>query len=162
MRRHTTDRNGRPAPRSSGRAYGSGSVTVPFGGCTEKSNVKAGGKACPIRFQCAGCTFYRPDPSYLPAVEDQIRSLRTEREMAVMMEVDEFVVRNFDDQIAAYKRVVDQMHQQLADMEPQERAEVQEASTVLRKMRATASGRGSVALPVPTFPWQREAEGEGA
>nr|WP_203691580.1 tyrosine-type recombinase/integrase [Streptomyces sp. SID12488] len=159
MRRHTTDHNGRPAPRSSGRAYGSGSVTVPFGGCTEKSNVQAGGKACPIRFQCAGCTFYRPDPSYLPAVEDQIRALRTEREMAVMMEVDEFIVRNFDDQIAAYKKVVTQMHGQLEAMEPEEREQVEEASAVLRKMRATRSGRGAVALPIPTFPGQRDEAG---
>lgn len=48
-------------------------MTVPFDGCTEKTNVKASGKACPIRFQCAGCTFYRPDPFYLPALEDHIR-----------------------------------------------------------------------------------------
>ena len=54
-----------PAPPPTQRA----SVSVPFGNCTEPSNVNAGGGACPIRFQCAGCGFYRPDPSYLPALE---------------------------------------------------------------------------------------------
>jgi hypothetical protein len=51
-----------PAPFTSSTAYERASVFVPFGNCTEPSNVKAGGGACPIRFQCAGCGFYRPDP----------------------------------------------------------------------------------------------------
>ena len=63
-----TDAAGNPAPFTSPTAYQRASVSVPFGNCTEPSNVKAGGGACPIRFQCAGCGFYRPDPSYLPAL----------------------------------------------------------------------------------------------
>ena len=61
------------------------SVAVPFGNCIEPSNVKAGGKACPIRFQCAGCGFYRPDPSYIPAIEEHINSLTADREIASAM-----------------------------------------------------------------------------
>ena len=38
-------------------AYERRSVAVPFGGCTEPSDIKAGGQACPIRFQCSGCGF---------------------------------------------------------------------------------------------------------
>ena len=45
-------------------------------GTVSSPNVKAGGKACPIRFQCAGCGFYRPDPSFIPAIEEHINSLR--------------------------------------------------------------------------------------
>ncbi|WP_257579027.1 tyrosine-type recombinase/integrase [Streptomyces sp. JJ38] len=44
-------------------------VQLPYGNCTEPTTIKAGGKSCPLRFQCVGCGFYRPDPSYLPAVE---------------------------------------------------------------------------------------------
>ena len=62
-----TDAEGNPAPFTNPTAYQRASVSVPFGNCTEPSNVTAGGGACPIRFQCAGCGFYRPDPSYLPA-----------------------------------------------------------------------------------------------
>ena len=64
------DKNGAPAPISGATAYQMRSVAVPFGNCIEPSNVKAGGKACPIRFQCAGCGFYRPDPSYILAIEN--------------------------------------------------------------------------------------------
>ena len=76
------DAAGNPAPFTSPTAYQRASVSVPFGNCTEPSNVKAGGSACPIRFQCAGCGFYRPDPSYLPALEQHIAALRADRETA--------------------------------------------------------------------------------
>jgi integrase len=55
MRLQVVDRSGHPAPMASDVAYEARSVAVPFGNCIEPSNVKAGGKACPIRFQCAGC-----------------------------------------------------------------------------------------------------------
>lgn len=148
MRLHATDRAGRLTPLSE-RAYLRGSVQVPFGNCTEPSNVKAGGHACPIRFQCVGCPSYHPDPSYLPAMEDHVRQLRAQRERAAMMGVDVFVVRNMDDEIAAYKKRVDQMRDQVEAMDPDERERVQEASAVLRKVRAAQAGRGAVALPMP-------------
>jgi integrase len=154
MRLHTVDRAGRPAPMASATAYQARSVAVPFGNCTEPSNVKAGGKACPIRFQCAACPSYRPDPSYLPAIEDHIRSLKADREMAVMMETDEFVVRNLDDQITAFKGTAETMRKLMEGMSVDERGEVEEAAAVLRKVRA-AAGSTAVALPMPTFPAPR-------
>ncbi|MFI9724666.1 tyrosine-type recombinase/integrase [Streptomyces sp. NPDC052396] len=160
MRLHTTDRKGRLTPLSQ-TAYLRGSVQVPFGNCTEPSNVKAGGHACPIRFQCVGCPSYHPDPSYLPAMEDHIRQLRAQREKAVMMDVDEFVVRNMDDEIAAYKKRVDQMRDQVEAMDPDERERVEEASAVLRKVRAAQAGRGAVALPMPVVRRPR-IDGAGA
>ena len=36
-----------------------GQVAVPFGICTEPTNVKAHGQACPFRHQCFGCTYFR-------------------------------------------------------------------------------------------------------
>jgi site-specific recombinase XerD len=162
MRLHTVDRKGKPAPMASATAYEARSVAVPFGNCTEPSNVKASGKACPIRFQCAACPFYRPDPSYLPVIEDHIRSLKADKEMAVMMEADEFVVRNLDDQIAAFKgtvetlrKLLEAMGEQERDEVEQERDEVAQASAVLRKVRA-AQGHGSVSLGMPGFPGQRD------
>lgn len=154
MRLHTVDRRGKYAPMTSASAYEARSVAVPFGNCTEPSNVKAGGKSCPIRFQCAACPFYRADPSYLPVIEDHIRSLKADKEMAVMMEVDEFAVRNLDDQIAAFKGTVETLRKLLESMGQDERNEVEEASAVLRKVRAV-QGHGSVSLPMPGFPGQR-------
>ncbi|MFD7338493.1 tyrosine-type recombinase/integrase [Streptomyces violascens] len=140
MRLHVVDRNGNPAPMTSNNAYEMRSVQVPFGGCVEPSNVKAGGQACPIRFQCAGCGFYRPDPSYLAAIEDQIRDLKTDKETALAMGTDEFVIRNLQDQIDAYKKVAANMHEQIAGLPEAEREELMESVKVLRKSRA-ARGR---------------------
>lgn len=158
MRLHTTDRKGRLTPLSQ-TAYFRGSVQVPFGNCTEPSNVKAGGHACPIRFQCVGCPSYHPDPSYLPAMEDHVRQLRAQRERAVMMDVDDFVVRGMDEEIAAYRKRVDQMRDQVQAMDPDERERVEEASAVLRKVRAAQAGRGAVALPMPVV---RREQRDGA
>ncbi|MFQ6398987.1 hypothetical protein ACLMAJ_36815 [Nocardia sp. KC 131] len=138
------DRNGHRAPIRSATAYQAKSVAVPFGNCHEPSNVKAGGKACPIRFQCAGCGFYRPDPSYLPAVEDHVRALETDREIAQAMDTDEFVVRDLTDQIAAFGQVVEVVREHLDQFPTDERHAVKEASVVLRRVRA-ADG-----IPSPT------------
>ncbi|WP_251020997.1 tyrosine-type recombinase/integrase [Streptomyces sp. ISL-98] len=98
---HVVDRLGQPAA-SSTSGYELRSVAVPYGGCTEPSNVKAGGASCPIRFQCAGCGFYRPDPSYLPAIEQHINELRADRETAQAMDAAAFVTTALTDQITAF------------------------------------------------------------
>ncbi|WP_405481243.1 tyrosine-type recombinase/integrase [Streptomyces anulatus] len=140
MRLHVVDRHGQPAPMASNKAYEMRSVAVPFGGCVEPSNVKAGGHACPIRFQCAGCGFYRPDPSYLAAIEDQIRDLKADKETALAMGTDEYVVRNLQDQIDSFKKVAKNMHEQIDQLPDEEREELMESVAVLRKSRA-ARGR---------------------
>jgi hypothetical protein len=149
MRLHVVDRSGQAAPTSSVTAYEARSVAVPFGNCTEPSNVKAGGGSCPIRFQCSGCGFYRPDPSFLPAVEDHIRALKADRETARAMQAAEFVIRNITDQIDSYQSVVVGIRIKLAAMPEDERRHLEEASAVLRKVRAAAS---LPVLPVPTVP----------
>jgi hypothetical protein len=90
-----------------------------------------------IGFQCAGCGFYRPDASYLTAIDEHILSLKATREKAVAMEADDFVVRNLNDQINAFNRVRTKMRDQLEDMDADERQQIEEASTVLRKSRAS-------------------------
>jgi integrase len=137
MRSLVVDHTGTSAPATSATAYELRSVAVPYGNCIEPSNVKAGGQACPIRFQCAGCGFYRPDPSYLPAIDQHILSLKATREKALAMSADDFVVRNLNDQINAFDRVRTKMREQLQNMNPEERQEIEEASTVLRKSRAS-------------------------
>jgi hypothetical protein len=136
MRLHVVDRAGRPAPMASDVAYEARAVAVPFGSCIEPSNVKAGGHACPIRFQCAGCGFYRPDPSYLSAVDDHVTSQKADRETAQAMDAEEFVVRNLTDQITAFKDVAATMRSKLNLLPAEEQAAIEEASTVLRKSRA--------------------------
>ena len=102
-----TDAAGNPAPFTSPTAYERASVAVPFGNCTEPSNVKAGGGACPIRFQCAGCGFYRPDPSYLPALEQHIASLRADRETALAIGAADYVLASLTAEIDAFTAVAE-------------------------------------------------------
>ena len=131
-----TDAAGNPAPFTSPTAYQRASVAVPFGNCTEPSNVTAGGGACPIRFQCAGCGFYRPDPSYLPALEQHVADLRADRETARAIGAADYVQANLTAEIDAFARVAEQMQHRLADLGPDERAEVEQASRLLRRARA--------------------------
>ncbi|MEU2753316.1 MULTISPECIES: site-specific integrase [Streptomyces] len=132
------DRTGRPAPLAHSK-YEIASVAVPFGNCTEPSNVKAGGGSCPLRFQCSGCPFYRPDPSYLPAIEDHVRDLKADREAADAVGAADFVLTNINAEIASYQDVTATMRDQLAVLPDDERLEIEEASKILRKSRATAS-----------------------
>jgi hypothetical protein len=131
-----TDAAGNPAPFTSTTAYERASVAVPFGNCTEPSNVNAGGGACPIRFQCAGCGFYRPDPSYLPALEQHIAGLRADRETARAMDAAGYVLASLTAEIDAFTQVAEAMHRKLSQMDPAQRAEIEEASKILRRARA--------------------------
>lgn len=133
---HAINAAGDPAPFTSPTAYQRASVSVPYGNCTEPSNVTAGGGACPIRFQCAGCGFYRPDPSYLPAVEEHVADLRKDRETARAMDAADYVITSLTAQIEAFAAVCDRMRQRLAELPAAERAEVEDASKLLRKARA--------------------------
>ena len=128
-------------------AYQARSVAVPYGNCTEPTNIKAGGKSCPLRFQCAGCGFYRPDPSYLPAIEEHLHQLRTDRETASALDAADFVTRNLSDQIGAYTEVAEKMHKQLAELPADQQTEIEEAGRILRKARA-ADGHTLLPLTV--------------
>jgi integrase len=153
MSRLTVDRTGRPAATPAD-TYELRSVAVPFGNCIEPSNVKAGGQACPIRFQCSGCSFYRPDPSYLPAIDEHVTSLRADRETALAIGADDFVIRNFSDQISSFDQVRNKMQETLAKMDPTDREQIEDASAVLRKARAVQNR-----TPLPLTVIRRNEEG---
>ncbi|MGW3699516.1 tyrosine-type recombinase/integrase [Streptomyces sp. NPDC005149] len=150
LRLHSMDRHGHAAPMASEAAYELRSVAVPFGNCIEPSNVKAGGRACPIRFQCSGCASYRPDPSHLPAIEDQVRTLKANLEVARMMGTAAWTIKGMEAEIGGYLDVIEKMKATMKSMPDDERREVEEASRVLRRLRAGASASaGPVALPMP-------------
>jgi integrase len=131
------DRTGQNCGHANPLAYEMSTVAVPFGGCAEPSNVKAGGGHCPIRFQCAGCSFYRPDPSYLPAIEQEIADLRASKEFAIATGAQTWVIDNIDSQIKDHTEAADKMRAELASMPHDHRIAVEEASKELRKMRSS-------------------------
>ncbi|WP_211241245.1 tyrosine-type recombinase/integrase [Pseudonocardia spinosispora] len=135
---HVINRSGGREPCSPDggtQRYEMRTVAVPYGGCAEPSNVKAGGQACPIRFQCAGCGFYRPDPSYLPAIDTHLNQLRANRETAQAMSAAEFVTTALDQEITAYEGITATMRTRLAELPHGERVALEKAAAVLRKAR---------------------------
>lgn len=128
------------------------SVAVPYGGCTEPSNIKAGGTACPIRFQCSGCTFYRPDPSYLPDIERHLVELKTNAAQARRLNAPPHTIANFEGQVEDFKRIVDRMRTDLALLPEEDQAMISEAAAVLRTSRLIARPGQQLPLTVKGRP----------
>ena len=143
----TQNAHGDVVGMSSGRR-GLSTVAVPWGGCSEPSNVKAGGTDCPVRFQCASCSFYRPDPSYIPEIETHIASLKMNLAAARQMEAAPYVIANFEGQIEDYRKVVEKMETQLAGLSEEKRAEIEAAAAILRRGRVAAASGMSLSLTV--------------
>ncbi|HET9254980.1 MAG TPA: hypothetical protein VFO16_07225, partial [Pseudonocardiaceae bacterium] len=93
----------------------------------------------------------RPDPSYLPALEEHIAGLRADRETARALDAATYVIDNLTAEITAFTRVAERMRHRLAELTPAERDEVEQAGKLLRRARAarqlpiipTSSSRGA-------------------
>lgn len=110
-------------------------VAVPMGKCSEPSNVRAGGQACPIRYQCAGCAHFQSDPSYLPELRAHADQLRREQEVMLTAAAADWVTDGVSRQLEI---IVDHVrtHEQLLKSLPEhERALIQDASSTVRKAR---------------------------
>jgi integrase len=133
---HTFNHRGKPRPPVDASTYQLRSLAVPYGNCTEPANVKSGGQTCPIRFQCSGCGFYRPDPSHLAAIEQEVHALRKNHERALAIDVEPYVLESIQGQIASYSRIVAEMKKTIAAMPEDERNNLLEAATIMRRIRA--------------------------
>jgi signal transduction histidine kinase len=118
-----------------------GQVAVPFGICTEPTNVKAHGQGCPFRHQCFGCTYFRSDPSFLPELRAYLTRLLadTERLRSAVPELEDWARKSAvpsAEEIASLRRIIDRCEELVADLADGEKAEVEEAVAVLRRVRA--------------------------
>src|SRR5256714_14098886 len=90
-----------------------GEVAVPYGGCSEPSNVAAGGQDCPVRFRCIGCGHFNTDISYLPDLERYLTDLLRHRERLVAtLDADEWAktaAMPSDEEIKRIRRLIDRM-----------------------------------------------------
>ena len=141
LARHTVDNRGvaRPVHGTPSQAARLGEqlswVAVPMGKCSEPTNVRAGGGACPIRYQCAGCAHFQSDPSYLPELRAHADDLRRQREAMLTAGAADWVIDGVNRQLEIITGHV-RTHQQLLDSLPEsERVLIQEASTTVRKAR---------------------------
>jgi hypothetical protein len=131
-----------------------GQVAVPFGTCTEPSNVKAGGHACPFRMRCLGCGHFRTDPSYLPELRAYLQTLLTDRERVLAAaELDEWArveATPSTDEIGRLRTLIRRVEHSLDDLTDDDRQQITEAITVLRKTRQTVNlGMPHLATPAP-------------
>jgi hypothetical protein len=118
-----------------------GQVAVPFGICTEPSNVQAGGGACPFRFRCLGCSHFRSDPSYLPELRDYLDTLLRDREpIGAATELDDWArteAMPSDAEITRLRELIRRVEHDLDALDENDRRQIEEAVRVVRATRQT-------------------------
>ena len=125
--------------------YAIGEVAVPYGRCTEPSNVQAGGGACPVRFRCAGCDHFRTDVSYLPDLTAHLDDLlRTRERLAAAIDgVDDWARADAtptQQEITRIRRLITRINGDLDQTNDIDRVAIDEAVTVIRRHRAVHLG----------------------
>lgn len=139
-----------------------GQVAVPFGTCTEPTNVAADGRSCPFRHRCTGCEYFRTDPSYQPELSAYLTQLLTDRERltGVLPQLAEWARRDAvpsQEEIGAVRRLLRANDEALAALADNDRAAVEEAISTMRKQRAALNTtfpvelRGIVSQPNPAL-----------
>jgi integrase len=120
-----------------------GQISVPYGICTEPSNVQAGGGACPFRFRCVGCDHFRTDVSYLPDLKAYLHDLLRDRERVLAAtDIEDWARREAlpsDEEIARIKALIHRAEQHLDQLTPEERADLHEATKLVRRSRQIVS-----------------------
>ena len=135
--------------------YALGEVAVPYGTCTEPSNVQAGGGACPVRFRCAGCDHFRTDISHLPDLTGYLDDLLRTRErlQAGIEGVDEWARADAipaPQEITRIRQLINRVKGDIAQLCDTERARIDEAVAVVRRHRAVHLGIPSARQPLPS------------
>jgi len=164
------DRHGNRVWRQAGALLASehqrravGEVAVPYGGCSEPSNVAADGQDCPLRFRCIGCGHFRTDISYLPDLERYLADLLRHREkLRAAVDADEWAraeAMPSNDEITRVRRLISRMKGDLDDLTDDERGQIEDAVAVVRRGRAriTSLGMPKVRQPLPDIRTERGA-----
>ena len=139
-----------------------GQVAVPFGICTEPSNVTAGGHSCPFRHRCTGCTYFRTDPSYTPELRGYLAQLLADRErlaaaVPALADWARADAAPSDAEIDAVRQLLRANDEVLTGLHADDRAAVEEAIAAIRTQRAAlditfpAELRGLTRPPQPVF-----------
>lgn len=133
---YTFDSSGQRQAAVDATTYELRSIAVPYGNCTEPSNVKSGGKSCPIRFQCGGCGFYRPDASHLDSIKSHIRSIRLNLEEARSMSVSPYIIDGLEEEIATFTKISSSIEKTIEALSESERRDLDEATKYLTENRS--------------------------
>lgn len=140
-----------------------GEVAVPYGVCTEPTNVAAGGGDCPIRFRCVGCGHFRTDVSYLPDLEAYLADLLRNRErLLAAVDVDDWAKTEAlpsDEEIHRVRTLIGRVKTDLDELNDEEKAQIQQAVTTVRRARNGVVGLGlpRIRQPLPDIRPERTA-----
>ncbi|HUZ26487.1 MAG TPA: tyrosine-type recombinase/integrase [Streptosporangiaceae bacterium] len=134
-----------------------GQIAVPFGVCSEPSNVKAGGGACPFRFRCLGCGHFRSDPSYLPELRDYLDTLLQARErIRSAQDIDEWAraeAMPSDEEITRLRQLIRRAEHDLGQLGEADRRQITQAVEMVRATRRTVHpGMPGICPPMPGMP----------
>jgi integrase len=118
-----------------------GEVSVPYGTCTEPTNVKAGGGACPVRFRCVGCDHFRTNIAFLPDLQAYLDDLLRTRERltAAIDGVDDWARADAtptEEEITRLRRLITRIKGDIAELDDTERAQIDKAIAIVRRHRA--------------------------
>jgi hypothetical protein len=134
-----------------------GQTAVPMGHCTEPSNVKAGGHACPYRYQCLGCEHFRTDPASQPELRDYLHKLLLDRERlaGAVPALADWARRDAapsEQEISALRALIRRNDELVERLEPADRAAVLDAIAVTRRVRAQLAAEIPARLRAATRP----------
>ncbi len=132
-----------------------GQVAVPFGVCTEPSNVKAGGTACPYRYVCVGCGHFRSDPSYLPELKSYLQQLLADRERILASgDLEDWAraaAAPSEREITRVRELIRRIETDLDTLSAADRRQITHAVAVIRKTRQVVNlGMPRIRRPAPT------------
>lgn len=140
-----------------------GEVAVPYGTCSEPSNVAAGGHDCPVRFRCVGCSHFSTDVSYLPDLQAYLADLLRSRErLRGTLAADDWAKSEAmpsDEEISRIRRLISQIGADVDDLSDADRAQIEHASVTVRRARNQIIGLGTprVRQPLPDIRPDRRA-----
>jgi integrase len=158
---HRIWRDARTLLESEHARYAVGEVAVPYGVCTEPSNVKAGGHSCPFRFRCVGCDHFRTDVSYLPDLQAYLDDLLRNRERVLATtDIDSWAraeATPSKEEIARVRRLIARIRTGLEDLTPDEQAHIDRAVATVRRHRSVMIGMPRVRQSQPDLPPKRSA-----
>ncbi|MDQ0688985.1 hypothetical protein QFZ56_007948 [Streptomyces achromogenes] len=130
-----------------------GEVATAYGVCREPSNVAAGGHACPLRFRCLGCEHFSTDVSYLPDLEAHLADLLRSRERLMSaFEADDWAraqAMPSEEEIRRVRRLIQRVKSDLDDLTPEERAQIEQAVSLVRRSRTVLLGMPRIGQPLP-------------
>ncbi|MEU7205378.1 hypothetical protein [Streptomyces sp. NPDC045470] len=130
-----------------------GEVATAYGVCREPTNVAAGGHACPLRFRCLGCEHFSTDVSYLPDLQAHLADLLRSRERLMSaFEADDWArtqAMSSEEEIRRVRRLIERVQIDLDDLTPEDRAQIEQAVTLVRRSRTVMLGMPRVRQPLP-------------